>query len=36
MYILLLKWGFESFVLSFTGMRSTESRRKPPGLRRLF
>ena len=27
MYILLLKWGFGSFVLSFTGMRSTENRR---------
>ena len=36
MYILLLKWGFRSFVPRFAGLRSAESHRKPPGLRRLF
>jgi len=36
MYILLLKWGFGSFVRPFAGVRRAESPRKLPGLRRLF
>ncbi len=36
MYILLLKWGFGSFVRPFAGVRRAESPRKLPGFADYF